>query len=104
LTVFPPIFDPTGFADDGTPALSHAQFTLNRAGDAELAVYDADTGVLVRRQMITGLASGPQAVTWDGRNDAGVLVEPGRYRLSVTGVDAFGARSITIYALQRVYY
>lgn len=104
LVVTPSILDPTGSALDSTPVLSTLAFNLNRSGSVELSVYDAETGALVRRQQFDGLAGGAQTVNWDGRDNAGALVAPGRYRLGVTGVSGSGGRSTTIYALQRVYY
>ncbi len=100
----PSIYDPTGLADDGSSALSTVNFTLNRAGAVELSIYDAETGELVLRRTVNGLASGVQSVQWDGRNAEGVLVAPGRYRLGVAGMDETGARSTVVYSLQRVYY
>jgi flagellar hook assembly protein FlgD len=37
--------------------------------------------------------AGTAAVTWNGSTTAGPLAKPGRYRLSVSAVDALGARS-----------
>ncbi|MGH8177225.1 MAG: PKD domain-containing protein [Steroidobacter sp.] len=100
----PSIYDPTTSADDGAPALSSIAFTMSRAGSVELSVHDATTGVLVLRRTIPGIGAGAQSITWDGRNNEGVLVAPGRYRIGVAGVDESGARSSSVYALQRVYY
>lgn len=104
VAVSPSIFDPAGVAGDGSAAVSSVTFTLNRAGRAELSVYDVETGRLVRRRLSDPFPAGQGALTWDGRNDAGVRVAAGTYRLGVTGVDENATRSATVYALQRVYY
>jgi hypothetical protein len=52
---------------------------LAAAGSTRLDVVDA-AGHLVRRLDLSGLGSGRQEVTWDGRNDAGRSVAPGPYR------------------------
>jgi PKD repeat protein len=104
FTAGPPIFDPTGLAEDGTAARGQLQFSLNRAGNVELTVHDAETGAEISRKQIPGLQQGPQTLTWDGRDSEGLLVAPGRYRMGVTGIDGSGARGMTIYTLQRVFY
>lgn len=100
----PSIYDPTGLDDAGEPALGTVDFTLSRAGSVELSVHDATTGMLVLRRTISSLLAGAQSITWDGRNNEGVLVAPGRYRIGVAGVDEGGARTTAVYTLQRIYY
>ena len=97
VSASPSILDPTGLADDGNPALSQVRFTLNRPGSVELQVYDATTGVELLQRRVAGLQAGQQVVPWDGRDGSGELVGPGRYRLGVTGIDEFGARSMTVF-------
>lgn len=105
LTVAPSIFDPTGHIDDqGTPATSAIAFDLSKAADIELVVGNAENGTDVARRLYPGIPSGTQTVHWDGKDDNGAFVAPGRYRLGVAAIDANGYRSLRIYALQRIYY
>ncbi len=100
----PPVFDPTRIAANGEPARSSVTFDLSGAGDVGLAVYDTEAGALVSRERITGLDAGENTVSWDGRTRDGEYVAPGAYRLGVTGLDPNGARTTTVFTLQRVYY
>ncbi len=61
-------------------------FTLVEAGHAKLVVYDL-AGRLVRTMVDAELPAGPQALTWDGRDDTGMPVASGAYlaRLNVEG-------------------
>lgn len=105
VSVAPSIFDPSGHIDDqGTPEHSAVSFTLSAAANVELSVADAETGQTVARRFVTGLLGGDNTVYWDGKDDQGVFVAPGRYRLGVAAIDANGFRSLRVYALQRVYY
>ena len=105
LSVAPSIFDPTGYADDqGTPERSELSFELSALADIELLVYDATTGALVASRTYPDIASGSQTLYWDGRNENGVLVAPGRYRLGLAAIDDLGNRSMRVYVLQRIYY
>lgn len=105
LSVAPSIYDPTGFEDDqGTRNRSAVSFALSKPGSVELVVSNATTGAPVARRFYDGLDAGDNTVDWDGRDDSGLYVAPGRYRLGVSAIDANGYRSLRIYALQRVYY
>lgn len=99
LAVAPSIFNP-GNPDE----VSQLRFHLDKAADIELVVADADSGKRVTKRSVPGLPPGEGLITWDGTADDGTPVAPGRYRLGVTAIDAAGSRSITHYALQRVYY
>lgn len=83
---------------------SRVRFTLTKAASVEMNVFDAKSGRLVASRTVTGLASGANILNWDGRAGDGTRVAPGRYRIGVTAVDENGFRSITVYAMQRVYY
>lgn len=100
----PSIYDPTALTADSKQAKSSVAFSLNRAGAVELTVYDADSGALLRRQVIEGLEMGAGQVEWDGKTSKDQYVAPGRYRLGVAGINAQHARTTTVYTLQRVYY
>ena len=105
LSVTPSIFDPSGRLDQrGTPAHSSVTFALNRQADVELVVSDATTGSPVANRLFAARMAGSNTITWDGRDDQGVLVAPGRYRIGVAASDRTGHRSLRLYALQRIYY
>ncbi len=105
LSVSPPIFDPAGHIDDqGTPSRSITTFDLSKTANIELTVSDAETGQTVARRFVNGLAAGSASIEWDGKDDNGVFVAPGRYRLGVAAFDNNGYRSMRVYALQRIYY
>ncbi len=105
FSVAPSIFDPTGYIDDqGTPEQSQLTFDLSNPADVELVVSNAETGKKVAQRRFTGLSAGTNTVSWNGRDDNGLIVASGRYRLGVVAVDGTGFLSLRIYALQRVYY
>jgi hypothetical protein len=71
------------------------RFTVHRAGQGSLRVYDAQ-GRLVRTLHAGTFAVGPQIFTWDGRDDAGQGQASGvyLYRLEVDG--QVGARKMLL--------
>jgi hypothetical protein len=89
---FVPEGGPTSVVDDAPRAaswLSDARpnpfnpltvigYTLERAGDAEITVYDV-AGRRVRRLASGATPAGYHEVTWDGRDDAGRRVASGVY-------------------------
>ncbi len=105
VAVSPPIFDPAGHIDDqGTPLRSITTFDLSKTANVELTVSNAETGQTVARRFANALPAGTASIEWDGKDDNGVFVAPGRYRLGVAAFDSNGYRSMRVYALQRVYY
>lgn len=105
LSVKPAIFVPSDHVDaNGTPKQSEISFNLNKTADVELVVFDATTGKAISSRYINQLTSGANTVRWDGRDDNGTRVAPGRYRLGLAAIDSMSQRSIRLYALQRVYY
>ncbi|MBX2809167.1 MAG: PKD domain-containing protein [Cellvibrionaceae bacterium] len=108
VTASPSIFQPTQQTVDGSPSVSRINVELNRAGDVKLTINDTDSGATVAEFDYTGLDAGTNTITWDGRNNDGNYVAPGTYRLGISGiergVDSTGYQSLTVYALQRVFY
>jgi len=41
---------------------------------------------------------------WDGRDDKGIFVDKGDYRLAIKATDAAGNQSLVRYVLVRVFY
>lgn len=105
FSVSPAIFDPSEHADDlGTTELGVLTFTMKKPGTAELIVSDAVTGKDLARRIYTNLASGVNTVYWDGKDEKGKLLAPGRYRLGIAAIDEAGLKSMRVYALQRINY
>ena len=72
-------------------------YALERAGAAELAVFDAQ-GRRVRLLLSGQSPAGPGRVTWDGRRDDGSPAEAGAYWAKLRDADGrlLGARRITL--------
>lgn len=104
LSVSPSIYDPTSAPGCNNANLSNSTFTLNKPATIELVVTDVDAGQEVARLQYPGIPAGQSTIAWDGKNNNGTLVAPGRYRLGLSAVDTSGYRSMTVYALQRIYY
>ncbi len=100
LSVAPSIFVPDSVGN----TKSKLTFTLTNTADIRLVVYNADAGTIVARRNFPALPAGKNTISWDGKNDAGVFVSPGRYRLGITAIDSTGFQSITNYVVQQVYY
>ena len=75
----------------GTGSLA---FALPRAGHARMQVFDV-TG-RVRRTFEGDFAAGPGAFTWDSRDQAGALVEPGVYLARLEAAGAAQSRRVVI--------
>ena len=104
FSVEPSLLVPHPRNDSRTLIHSQLRFNLSAAATVRLTVQDMETGDVVARRQYAGLEAGEHEVAWDGTNDEGVAVAPGRYRLGLTATDAQGFQSTTVYALQRVYY
>ena len=104
VSASPSIFQPTQQTTDGSLGVSSIDVELNSAGDVKLIINDTETGSTVAEFDYTGLDAGTNTITWDGRNNDGNYVAPGTYRLGVSGIDSTGYQSLTVYALQRVFY
>jgi hypothetical protein len=70
-------------------------FTVHRAGEGTLRIYDAQ-GRLVRTLHQGAFQAGPHSFTWDGRGDAGEVLSSGVYmaRLEIAG--EVGTRKLTL--------
>lgn len=104
VSAAPSIFQPLQSGPEGSSASSRISFELNRAGSAKVTVNDVKSGIPVAEFTRTGLAAGANTVMWDGRDNNGELVAAGDYRIGVAGIDDKGHQSLTVYALQRIFY
>ncbi len=59
------------------------------AANVEVSIYN-ETGRLVRKVDLGSAESGDHALVWDGTDDAGVALTPGRYNFNVTAKSAEG--------------
>jgi hypothetical protein len=72
------------------------QFSLARAGEATVDVYDVG-GRRVRRLLRADLPAGPHEVSWDGAGDDGRRLPAGVYRLRLRGEGLEDTRSIVLF-------
>ena len=104
LKVSPSILVPVSVGDSNGRQASKLSFSLNKDADIRLLVYNADSGGIVYRSSFEDMSAGEQSITWNGKDDRGNYVKPGRYRLGLTAIDDNGFQSITRYVVQQVYY
>ncbi len=70
-------------------------FTLDRSGSVELAVFDL-SGRLVATLLRDELAAGDHRLVWSGRNDRGIPVASGQYRYALTTATGRLTRSMIL--------
>ncbi|MEX2962240.1 PKD domain-containing protein [Microbulbifer sp. TYP-18] len=104
VSASPSIYQPTQAGGDISSNFSEIQVDLSRAGSARLVINDTESGATVAEFSYPGLSAGNNLLTWDGRDNNGDFVAPGTYRLGVSGIDETGYESLTVFALQRVFY
>jgi flagellar basal-body rod modification protein FlgD len=64
------------------------------ATDVILEIDDAD-GKAVRRQSCGAKSAGNQTLTWDGKNENGIVQSPGTYHVSVSATD-IGGKAVSV--------
>jgi len=104
ITATPPIYTPDAYAEDGTSAKLKIHFTLNKPATIELEVFDARLGTTVATREYLNIPAGDQIVEFDGRDNKGVFLHPGKYSVGLRAVDENGYRSIMEYTVTRIYY
>lgn len=70
--------------------ITQIKFVLGRASTVNLSVADEMGRTVATLTRNTTLEAGEHTVVWNGRNDSGQFVEPGRYQYSCTARDARG--------------
>jgi flagellar hook assembly protein FlgD len=70
-------------------------FTLERAADSEVVVFDV-SGRRVRALARGWLEAGPHALRWDGTDDAGRRMAPGVYFYRLTAGGLAGTRRMVM--------
>ena len=74
-------------------ALTRMEFRLARPGRVEINVLTVD-GRLVRHLVDAALPAGGQAVTWDGRDDAGRETASGLYYARLRTAEGVQSRTV----------
>jgi flagellar basal-body rod modification protein FlgD len=77
-------------AFDGSQPVT-AGATLAGKGQVTATIKDSN-GNVVRKMDLGERPAGPLPITWDGRDDQGLLKPAGSYTVEVTAVDAAGAK------------
>ncbi len=104
VAVTPNYFDPStgNFISPDNPVTTLA-FTTSTDSTVTLQVTRAGANRLVRT-LAQAVPAGSGSFQWDGRDDAGIFVEPGDYRLAVKAFDPSGNQSLVRYAFVKVFY
>ncbi len=79
----------------GSHGATRIAFTLDGQDDVALRIYDA-RGALVRTLVEDSRSAGTHAVSWDGRDNAGVTVASGSYRYVLTVNGQTAVRSMVV--------
>ena len=98
------ILQPSQFSAYEATNVSELTVELSRAGAVKLIVNDVESGEDVAVYEYENLSAGINYITWNGKNNDGDMLPAGLYRLGLTGVDQNGHKSLSVYALQRIYY
>jgi len=104
VSVEPVIYDPTSHKEEGLRSTSNISFNLTADASVELSLVDAITGVLMVYKKYDNLKAGQNTIKWDGKNNIGEFIAPGKFTIGVRAIDSTGYRSLTQYTLQRIYY
>lgn len=104
VQVAPPIFVPSSHEDGGKPKTLKITFDLTRSATVELVIFDADSGTVAATREYANLPAGTNTIEYDGRDNHGVRLKPGRYTLGVRAVDERGYRSLMRYQVMRIAY
>ena len=100
----PPIFTPDSHEAEAMPATLKIHFTLNKASTIELEFFDASEGVAVATRTYSNVQAGEQIVEFDGKDNNGVHLHPGKYSVGIRAVDEKGYRSMMEYTVTRIHY
>ncbi len=95
LQVLPPFFSPV----NSNPAYKTAMLKYNLSESAEVTIKVLDGFNNQIKTIITNIAQSPglKNVTWDGKDDTGVIVPDGTYTFDITGTDAaLNSATVTI--------
>ncbi|HEX7329952.1 MAG TPA: PKD domain-containing protein [Pyrinomonadaceae bacterium] len=101
----PNYFDPaTGnFISPQNPT-TKVSYTLSKQANVTLQVFRAGSNALMRTVTQLNAPAGAGTIEWDGKNQSGMFVDKGDYRLALKATDAAGNQSIIRYLMVRVFY
>ncbi|MBL0385938.1 Ig-like domain repeat protein [Tumebacillus sp. ITR2] len=74
---------------------STINYTLSEAANVSLKIYDKNN-LLVRTLVDARLPIGTKSVTWNGKNDSGVLVDDGLYTYKINATDSYGNQATEV--------
>ncbi len=100
----PPIYTPNSHDENGEQKNLKIEFDLNKDADIELEVYDAQKGVIAATRSYKNIKAGKAVVEFDGRDNYGVYLHPGKYTIGLRAVDKSGYRSLMQYTVTRIDY
>ncbi len=104
IVATPPIYTPDSHEENGKQATLKIHFSLNKTANIELEVFDATEGVLVATRTFANIPAGDQVVEFDGKDNNGVYLHPGKYSVGIRAVDENGYRSMMEYTITRIHY
>lgn len=105
VTAEPNYFDPaTGNFISPQAPTTRISYTLSKQATVSLLVFKSGTNRLVRSITQPNRPAGASAIEWNGRNDGGIFVDKGDYRLALRATDGAGNQSIVRFVLVRVFY
>jgi PKD repeat protein len=101
----PNYFDPsTGNFISPQKPTTKIGYTVSKQATVTLQVFRSGTNTLMRTIVQPNVAAGAGSIQWDGRDDKGIFVDKGDYRLAIKATDAAGNQSLVRYVLVRVFY
>jgi flagellar hook assembly protein FlgD len=104
VAVTPNYFDPStgNFISPDNPVTTIA-YAVSSDATVTVQVVRAGANRLVRTMAQT-VAAGSGSLQWDGKDDAGIFVDPGDYRLAIKAFDGAGNQSLVRYGFVKVFY
>lgn len=105
VSASPNYFDPStgNFISPQNPT-TKIGYTVSKQATVSLQVFRSGTNTLMRTIVQPNAAAGTGTILWDGRDDKGIFVDKGDYRLAIKATDAAGNQSLVRYVLVRVFY
>ena len=99
---FSPASNPYGIRDlEGDRVV--ITFTLNKQANVTATVYNA-TGSVVRTMTEPDLPAGQSQLSWNGRNDGGILMADGNYTIQLRAQDNSGTYSNVFIVQVEIFY
>ena len=97
---FSPAINPYGNLNNSNV---NVQFSLNKTADVTFIVSDSN-GIAIRTVSAASLLTGPNSISWDGRNGSGVKMAAGNYTLKLQAQDTAGGLSNIFNIQTEIFY